>query len=402
MPVPLSPAAQKLFSPAKIGSLELPNRLQRAGCFEGMCPDGLVSDTLIEHHRRLAQGGIGMTTVAYCSVSYDGRAYGHELWMRPEVLPGLRRLAEAVHAEGAAVSIQLGHCGFFSNPSVIGRRPLSASPRLCLFRLSVCAAMSEAEIAEKVADFARAAAMAKEAGLDAVEIHAGHGYLLSQFLSPWTNRRTDRYGGSLENRLRFPLAVLQAVRQAAGPGFPLLVKMNQLDGFPGGLGLDEAAEIARQFEAAGASALVPSGGFTARTPLFMLRGNVPTLEMARNQSDPLSRFGLILFGRFMVQQYKFRPMFLLEGARRIRAAVRIPVVYIGGVRSLAGLEAAAAEGFDFFQLGRATIRDSDFPRRLRSGEVTASDCDQCNRCIAAMDAGGLHCVTAKKDNEKKQ
>ncbi len=396
MPTSLSAAAQKIFSPARIGSLELPNRLVRAGCFEGMCPGGLVSEALVEHHRRLAQGGIGMTTVAYCSVSYDGRAYGHELWMRPEAQPGLRRLAEAVHAEGAAASIQLGHCGFFSNPAVIGRRPLGASPRLCLFRLSVCAAMSEVEIDEKVADFAGAAAMAQEAGLDAVEIHAGHGYLLSQFLSPWTNQRGDRYGGSLENRLRFPLAVLRAVRQAVGPGFPLLVKMNQQDGFPGGLGPDEAVEIARQFEAAGASALVPSGGFTARTPLYMLRGNVPTLEMARNQGDLLSRMGLILFGRFMVQRYPFAPMFFLEGARRIRAAVRIPVVYIGGVRSLADLERASGEGFDFFQLGRATVRDPDFPRKLRSGELTASDCDQCNRCIAAMDAGGLHCVTAQE------
>jgi len=259
----------------------------------------------------------------------------------------------------------------------------------------VCTAMSEAEIEEKVADFARAAVMALEAGLDALEIHAGHGYLLSQFLSPWTNRRTDGFGGVLENRLRFPLAVLRAVRQAVGPGFPLLVKMNQQDGFPGGLGLDESVEIARQFETTGASALVPSGGFTARTPLYMLRGNVPTLEMARNQGDLLLRLGLILFGRFMVQRYPFSPMFFLEGARRIRAAVRIPVVYIGGVRSLADLEQAAGEGFEFFQLGRATIRDPDFPRKLSSGELTASDCDQCNRCIAAMDAGGLHCVTAR-------
>lgn len=384
---------KKAFSPGRIGSLELRNRVIRAGCFEGMCQDGAVTDALIEHHRQVAEGGIGMTTVAYCAVTFDGRSFGHEMWMTEEIVPDLRRLTAAVHNEGAAASIQLVHCGFFASPKEIGRTPLGASPKYCLFRMSRCKEMTEAEIEEKTKDFSRAAALAKEAGFDAVEIHAGHGYLLSQFLSPWTNARTDRYGGPLENRLRFPAAVIRRVRETLGPGFPILVKMNQRDGMNGGLELDEAVEVARRFEAEGASALVPSCGFTAKTPLYMMRGNVPTLEMAQNQSSPLLKLGMIMFGRLMVQEYPFEPLFLLEGARKIKDAVDIPVAYVGGVLSVDGMDRVMQQGFEFIEVGRATIRDPAFVKKLESGELHESDCDQCNRCIASMDAGGVYCVT---------
>ena len=206
----------KVFSRGKIGGLELRNRIIRSGCFEGMCQEGGVTEELIEHHRRVAEGGVGMTTVAYCSVTFDGRGFGHEMWMREEIVPDLRRLTDAVHGEGAAASIQLGHCGFFASKKEIGKTPLGASPKFCLFRMSRCKEMSEQEIGAMIEDFGKAAALAKHAGFDAVEIHSGHGYLLSQFLSPWTNHRKDRNGGSLENRLRFPAAVIERVREAVG------------------------------------------------------------------------------------------------------------------------------------------------------------------------------------------
>ncbi len=386
----------KVFTPGKIAGLELRNRTIRSGCFEGLCQDGKVTNGLIEHHRRVAAGGIGMTTVAYCSVSFDGRAFGHEMWMRDEILPDLKRLTDAVHQEGAGVSIQLGHCGFFASSSEIGMRPLGASRKFCLFRLSICKSMSEAQIEEKTDDFASAARKAKESGFDAVEIHSGHGYLLSQFLSPWTNHRKDRYGGSLENRMRFPAAVIRRVRETVGKDFPILVKMNQRDGFKGGIELEEAIQIAKRFEAEGASAIIPSCGFTSRTPLYMMRGNVPTMDMAGNQTNPLLKFGLILFGRFMVQTYPFEPMYLIDGARKFKDALNIPVIYIGGVLSLADMEKAMNEGFQFVEIGRATVRDPDFVKRLQTGEISKSDCDHCNRCIAAMDAGGVHCVSEEK------
>ncbi|NLV73041.1 MAG: NADH:flavin oxidoreductase [Actinobacteria bacterium] len=386
------PKHSPVFSSFVLEGLELRNRVVRAGCFEGMSQGGMVTEDLIEHHRQVAAGGVGMTTLSYCSVSEDGRAFSHELWMRPKILSGLSRFTSAVHDAGAAASIQLGHCGFFASPSVIGMRPLGASPKFCLFRLSYCREMTEDDIEEKTNDFVHAATLARQAGFDAVEIHAGHGYLLSQFISPWTNRRKDHYGGPLENRVRFPAEVVRRVRAAVGADYPILVKMNQRDGMRGGLELDEAVQIAQTFEAAGASALVPSCGFTASTPFYMLRGRRPVKEMVQAQNGFFYKLGLSLFGWIMVQRYPFEPLFLVEGARQIRDKVRIPVGYVGGVRSITEMERLIAEGFAFVQLGRPTIRDPKFVNRLESGEIAASDCDQCNRCVASMSADGVTCA----------
>jgi len=382
-----------IFSQGKIASLTLKNRVIRAGCFEGMCQDGQVTDALIEHHRRVAEGGVAMTTVAYCSVSYDGRAFGHELWMREEIVPDLKKLTDVIHAEGAVASIQLGHCGFFTSKSVIGKRPMGASPKICVFTMSYCREMTKEDIEEKIQDFVDAAVLAKKTGFDAVEIHAGHGYLLSQFLSPWTNKRKDEFGGSFENRLRFPVKVIEEVRKTVGPDFPILVKMNQTDGMADGIQIGDAVVIAKAFEKAGASALIPSAGFTSKVPFLMLRGNLPIKEMSNNQEKLMNKIGLKLFGRFMVPGHTYEPMFLFEGAKRILEAVDIPVIYIGGVESISDMVKARDAGFQFVQIGRATIQDPDFVKKLESSEITKTGCDHCNRCVAAMDAGGVYCVS---------
>jgi 2,4-dienoyl-CoA reductase-like NADH-dependent reductase (Old Yellow Enzyme family) len=358
-----------------------------------MCQGGQVTPALIEHHRRVAEGGVAMTTVAYCSISHDGRAFAHELWMRDAIAPDLEKLAGAIHAGGAAASIQLGHCGFFTSRSVIGKKPMGASPKLCMFTMSYCARMSVEDIEEKTRDFVNASVLAKNTGFDAVEIHCGHGYLLSQFLSPWTNKRKDGYGGSLQNRMRFPLEVIRQIRACVGPGFPILIKMNQTDGMAQGIQLEDAIIIAKAFEAAGASALIPSAGFTSRVPFLMLRGNLPVKEMSNNQQKLINRIGLKLFGRLMVPKHPYRPMFQFEGARKIREAVGIPVIYIGGIESIQDMNKAMSAGFEFMQVGRATIQNPNFVRQLESGEITRSACDHCNRCVAAMDAGGVYCVS---------
>jgi len=386
----------ELFARGRIGGLTLPNRFIRAGCFEGMAQGGNVTDALIAHHRDLAAGGCALTTVGYCAVSKDARCFGHELWMRDELVGQLQRLTDAVHKEGGRASLQLVHCGFFSSPRVTGKRPIGASRKLCLFRLSICDEMTQEQICTTTTDFADTARRAKEAGFDAVEIHAGHGYLLSQFLSPWTNRRTDEWGGKLENRLRFPVDVIRAVRAAVGPDFPILVKMNQMDGMKGGLVLKDALSIARAFEQAGASALIPSCGFTAKTPFLMLRGKLPVKEMVANQSEWLIKMGLFFFGRLFVQYYPFKSVFLLDGARAIAEEVSIPVVYIGGITSAADAQQALDAGCAFVQIGRATVRDPAFVQRLQKALATSSDCDHCNRCIGAMDGGGVACLSARE------
>jgi len=383
----------RIFTPGRIANLHLRNRIIRAGCFEGMCADERPSERLLEHHRAVASGGVSMTTVAYCGVSRNGLAFGHEMWMRPEIVPALRRLTDAVHREGAAASIQLGHCGFFASKRVIRQTTMGPSRKLCTFRMSFCREMTGRDMRQVQQDFGTAARLAvAEAGFDAVELHAGHGYLLSQFLSPWTNRRRDSFGGPLENRLRFPVHVVRHVREVLGDGVPILIKMNLRDGFRGGLELPEAVEAARRFEAAGASALVLSCGFTAKTPLYMLRGNVPTREFVRAETNPFLKLGLFLFGSLFVQHYPFRELFLLEEARRVREAVNLPLVIIGGVCSLENMGRAMGEGFDFVQIGRATIRDPEIVSKMQRGAVQASDCDHCNRCVGEMSGGPVRCV----------
>jgi 2,4-dienoyl-CoA reductase-like NADH-dependent reductase (Old Yellow Enzyme family) len=277
LPVPLA------FTPFALGPLRLRNRIVKPATFEGMCPDGLPSDALVAHHREVAAGGAALTTVAYASVSPDGRSYPTQVVCRREAAPGLRRLADAVHREGAAVALQVGHCGYFANPRVIGGRPMGASRLFNTYGLSFARAMDETDLARVVADFAAAARLARDSGIDAAELHFGHGYLVSQFLSPYTNRRRDRWGGSLPNRARLAVEILRAARAAVGPDYPLLLKVNLRDGFPGGLELDESIEVARLLEAEGATGLVLSCGFVSRTPLLMLRGEVPVARMAANQ-----------------------------------------------------------------------------------------------------------------------
>ena len=390
----------KVLFPGKIGGLELRNRIIRSGCFEGMCPGGYPSEQLLEHHREVAAGGTAMTTVAYCSVSFDGRAFGHEIWMREEIVPDLKKITDAVHREGAAVNIQLGHCGYFSNKNVIGRRPIGASRKFCTFRYAFAHEMTEEEINRVKEDFGKAAQLTIQAGFDAVEIHSGHGYLLSQFLSPYTNMRKDRYGGSLENRLRFPASVVKHVRETVGPDFPILIKMNVSDGFKGGLELDEAIEVAKRYEAEGASALVPSGGFTAKTPFYMMRGRIPLKEWIQGPKGVFEKVGLRLFGSILVQTYPFEEMFFLNEARKIKDAVSIPCVLIGGICSSDNMEKAMQEGFDFVEIGRALIREPDLVRRMERGDWQVSQCDHCNRCVAEMENGGVWCVSKIKGQYK--
>lgn len=388
------------FTPFRLNGLTLRNRIVKAATFEGMCPGGSPSDALVEHHRAIAAGGAAMTTVAYCAISPDGRSYATQLLMRPEIVPALRRLVDAVHREGAAASIQLGHCGYFADPRVIGGRPLGASRVFNTYGLSFARPMTEADLARVIADFASSARLAIEAGFDAIELHFGHGYLVSQFLSPFTNRRRDRWGGLLDNRMRLAVEVTRAVRGIVGARVPLLAKINLRDGFPGGLDLDEALVVAQSLETEGLDALVTSGGFVSRTPLYMLRGEVPISQMVAVQERLVTKVGLFLFGRLFVQRYPYEEAFFLEDARRLRAAVRLPLMLLGGIKTRASIERALGDGFELVGMARALLHDATLPRRLMTREVDASACIPCNECIAEMDRGGVRCVRAGSSHEK--
>lgn len=393
----MTSSLETAFTPFTLRKLTLRNRFIKTATYEGMGKDGFPTPQLIDFHARLARGGVGMTTVAYGAVNADGRTHEEQMYLRPELLPGLQQLTAAVHGYGAAASIQLTHCGFFTrNRRLESDKPLAPSRVFneygLMSGLPFSRAMTGAELRQTAADFARAAELAQRAGFDAVELHLGHGYLLSQFLCPRTNRRTDDYGGILVNRLRFPLEVVAAVRQTVGEDFPVLAKINLSDGFAGGLTIEEAEEVAQRLEMAGIDALVLSGGFTSKTPFFLMRGEIPLKAMIQVEKSRVQKLALAVLGRRIIRRYAFTENFFLPLARRVRAVVQMPLVYLGGVVSRPGVDQVMTEGFELLALGRALIHDPDFITNLRDGKVDTSLCNHCNRCVAEMDRHGVRCV----------
>lgn len=387
-----------IFQPAEIGPIRVRNRVIKAATYEGMSPGGIASPALVSFHRRLAQGGVGLTTVAYCAVSEHGRTFANQLWLRPESYARLRELTDGVHAEGGAVSLQLAHAGMFSKlRRADGGAPRGPSLAINAYGTSAglpfARAMSERDVQGVIDDFARSAETAVELGFDAVELHMGHGYLLSQFLSPASNRRRDSWGGSLENRMRLPLAVARRVREAVGDRIAIVAKTNLSDGFAGGLDIDESVEVARAIEASGdVDLIVPSGGFTSKTPFYLLRGGLPLAQMAAAQPEWMASLAMRVLGRAIIDRYPFEEAFFLPLARRLRSAVRMPVALLGGLVSREALQLARDEGFDFVVLGRALIADPDLLLRMQRGELERTRCNACNQCVAEMDLGGVRCV----------
>lgn len=386
------------FEAATLGPLKLQSRVIKAATYEGMSPGGVATDALVRLHARLAEGGVGLTTVAYCAVDQSGRTFENQLVLGPESCEVLAELVRRVHDSGGRACLQLAHAGFFSKvrgPG--GRAPRGPSLAFNAYGLStglpVAGAMDEADIAAVIDAFGRSSSRAMEIGFDAVEVHLGHGYLLSQFLSPATNRRLDAWGGDAQRRRTLPMAVLARVRAEVGAARAVLAKTNLCDGFVGGLELEESIALAREIDASGlVDLLVPSGGFTSKTPFYLLRGGLPLARMAAAQSDPLSRASMRWLGGAILDRYEFEEAFFLPLARRLREAVTMPVALLGGIVSRAAIERARAEGFDFVAIGRALLADPDLVTRMRRGELERSRCTACNECVAEMDLGGVRCV----------
>lgn len=373
-----------LFTPVTLGPLTLRNRSIRSAAFESMCPGNVPSPQLLAYHRSVAAGGVGMTTVAYAAVTRSGLSFDRQLWMRPEIVPGLRELTDAVHAEGAAVSIQLGHCGNMSHKSICGCLPVGASSGFNLYSPTFVRGLRADELPEMAKAYGRSVCLAREAGFDAVEIHAGHGYLISQFLSPSTNHRKDEFGGTLANRMRFMEMVMEEVMKAAGNDMAVLVKMNMRDGFRGGMELDESLQVARKLQELGAHALVLSGGFVSKAPMYVMRGEMPIRTMTHYMTCWWLKYGVRLVGKYMIPSVPFREAYFLEDALKFREALDIPLVYVGGLVSRQKIEEVLNHGFEAVQMGRALLNEPDFVNRMRREENARCNCRHSNYCIARM------------------
>lgn len=373
-----------LFTPVTLGPLTLRNRSIRSAAFESMCPGNVPSPQLLAYHCSVAAGGVGMTTVAYAAVTRSGLSFDRQLWMRPEIVPGLRELTDAVHAEGAAVSIQLGHCGNMSHKSICGCLPVGTSSGFNLYSPTFVRGLRADELPEMAKAYGRSVCLAREAGFDAVEIHAGHGYLISQFLSPSTNHRKDEFGGTLANRMRFMEMVMEEVMKAAGNDMAVLVKMNMRDGFRGGMELDESLQVARKLQELGAHALVLSGGFVSKAPMYVMRGEMPIRTMTYYMTCWWLKYGVRLVGKYMIPSVPFREAYFLEDALKFREALDIPLVYVGGLVSRQKIEEVLNHGFEAVQMGRALLNEPDFVNRMRREENARCNCRHSNYCIARM------------------
>jgi 2,4-dienoyl-CoA reductase-like NADH-dependent reductase (Old Yellow Enzyme family) len=363
----------KLFETTSINVMTLENRFVRSATWEGLAlNDGSVTDRLIDLAVQLAKGGVGLIITGHAYVSKEGQASSWQLGVHSDALiGGLTAMVDAVHGAGSKIVLQINHAGCRAGFGLTGIEPFGPSA-MQSDTSSLCRAMTEDEIPKVGEAFARAAVRAVKAGFDGIQIHAAHGYLLSQFLSPFHNRRKDLYGGGIENRARIVLEVLRGIRDAVGPDYAVLIKMNSEDFIDGGFSVDDMAAVAVMLEKAGIDAIELSGG-SAFSPKY-------------TSSRP---------GRIENEEDE---VYYREAARKYKEKVHVPLILVGGIRSYAVAEKLAEDGIaDYIALCRPLIREPGLINRWRSGDTGKATCVSDNGCFTPARAGrGLSCVIEEK------
>jgi 2,4-dienoyl-CoA reductase-like NADH-dependent reductase (Old Yellow Enzyme family) len=363
----------RLFETTTLKGMTLKNRFVRSATWEGMAAeDGSSTPQLQELMVRLAQGDIGLIISSYAYVLAEGKARIGQLGIyKDEHIVGLRAIVEDAHRYGSRIAAQLVHCGVFSDAELTGRVALGPSHVPDLVD-TPHEEMSTGDIEDMVAAFGRAAHRAKEAGFDAVQIHAAHGYLHSQFLSPAFNRRTDAYGGSVENRARVVLETLKAIRDAVGPDFPILIKMNCRDFLDEGQTLEESLQVGALLEPHGIDAVELSGGTVISGKLGPVRAGIKTEE----------------------QEAYFR-----KEAKAFKERLGVPLILVGGIRSLETAAWLLDDGYaDYISICRPFVREPDLIKRWAAGDRRKSTCISDGLCRdAAFSGDGIHCVVAKRE-----
>lgn len=376
----------KIFEQAQIGPLTLRNRTIRSAAFESMCPGHEPSQQLYDYHTSVARGGVGMTTVAYAAVTESGLSFDRQLVMRPEIIPGLRRLTDGIHSEGAAAGIQLGHCGNMSHKDICGCIPVGACTGFNLYSPTLVRGLRKEELQVLAKQFGNAVNLAREAGFDSVEIHCGHGYLIDQFLNTYFNHRKDEYGGSLENRMRFMTMCIEEVMKAAKNDMAVIVKMNMRDGLKHpGTTLDESLQIAKRLQELGVHAIVLSGGLVSATPMYVMRGEMPIKTMTHYMDKWWLKYGVRACGKMMVPTVPYEEAFFLEDALKFRQALPdMKFIYVGGLVAGDKINEVLSHGFEAVQMARSLLNEPDFVNRLKDDPHHRCGCGHSNYCIGRM------------------
>jgi 2,4-dienoyl-CoA reductase-like NADH-dependent reductase (Old Yellow Enzyme family) len=390
-----------IFEPARIGGISIRNRFIRSATHEGMGDaDGAPLESLEKLYVRLAKGGVGAIVTGYAGVLPQGKcSFPGMLMMHDDALvPAYRRLVEAVHREGAPLIMQIAHCGSQTRSTVTGMRTVAPSPiRDRYYSEEVPQELTEEGIREIIDAFVDAAERVQAAGFDGVQLHMAHGYLLAQFLSGYTNRRRDRWGGSLENRFRIVSEIMAGIRRRLGD-YPVLAKMNGYDGMRGGMRPDEAVKVARMLEASGCSSVEISSG-TIGEGLSIMRGpRVPTDALLASNFKLAALPGILrpgiasilpFFGPVSPKPYR---SYNLEVASQIRKAISIPVVAVGGIHAFEDASGAIDDGaVDFVSMSRPFIIDPSIVRKYQEGSQDASKCTMCNHCAILIEKEPLRC-----------
>jgi 2,4-dienoyl-CoA reductase-like NADH-dependent reductase (Old Yellow Enzyme family) len=353
-----------LFTPSQIGNLDLPNRLVRSATAESMADaDGRPLPPLKRLYQDLARGGVGLIITGHLYVHPSGRAHPEMTGIySDDLIPGLAELADAVHQEGGRVAAQINHGGMQCKDS--GFETIAPSAVNAPFLSQPAREMTPDEIDLMIQAYAQAARRAQEAGFDAVQVHAAHGYLNSQFLSPFVNRRTDEWGGDSERRMRFLRAVCQAVREQVGPDYPVFIKLGMMDGVEGGLTPEGGARVVASLEEMGMDGLEISGGIEGDRKMNVRKGIDSEEEEA--------------YYRHLAQM--------------ARPVTDLPIILVGGLRSRRVMEDVLATGdADFVSLCRPLISETDFPNRLRLGQHEVSSCISANYCWPETTGEGIAC-----------
>ncbi len=380
------------FGPAQLGPVRLRNRIVKAATSEGRSPDGRVTDDLIDFHRGFAEGGVGMTTVAYCCVSRQGASAPGQIVMDAEAVPGLRRLTEAVHGAGAAISAQLGHAGVVAPKKLTGVTAVAPSRFVNPTSFAYCREIRRDEIAIVIEQFADAAQVAVDAGFDAVELHFGHLYLPSSFLSPLINRRKDEYGGDIDNRSRLVREIAQRVRAVVGDRIAVIAKLDMDDGLPGSIWIDEALRTAQLLDGdATLDAIELTQGSSVYRPMYLFRGDVPVREFAKVM-PPMLRPGVRVLGKGVMGSYPYEDLYMLSAARQFVPVMKnTKLVLLGGITNREHIETGMREGFDFVAMGRALLREPDLVNKMTADPGVRSRCNHNNKCMVTV-FGRTHCV----------
>ena len=378
-----------LFEPGTIGSMTVKNRIVRSAFLEMMgTPDGMPTDATLRTYQLLARGGVGLiiTGMAYVSPAGKGQPLQHGA-DTDAMVPAWRRITDSVHELGGKIAMQIVHCGRQANPEALGgMRPVAPSAAPNLYYCTRSRAMTGAEIRRAIDDFGNAAARVKAAGFDAVQIHGAHGYLVSSFLTPLTNRRRDEWGGDPDRRFRFLAEVYEEIRRAVGPAFPVLCKLNAHDRFWRGLTPRDSFPAARRLDEMGLDALELSGGIFENV-LYTSRGGVPADIVALDRNPVFRR--LLLAGLGMQRRsYPFEEAYFEPFARELKPSLRMPLILVGGIRTRRAAEAIVANGVaDFVSMARPLVREPGLPNKWLRGEADGAQCESCNRCFGEEGRG---------------